>query len=457
MPSTLAAATACVAMFTAWQPGFQYATYVTDGTSAGTRKVTSISGGFYTSLNRNVLFSARQQSVGSELFITNGTTAGTQLVKDMNPGTLDGIPQAQFEPVGKSRMFARVGSRIVYGADNADKGFELWASNGTELGTTMIKEFYPGAFDGVRGVLSSTETFALVEAQNSAGKSLWVTNGTPGGTSMLMQTNDTANGLQASRFGTDKLLFTSNNGNELWVTNGLASGTRRIKAFTGCQPRDYRITNLKGFRDGPYAYFAGCATGQGYELWRTDGTPSGTVLVKNIAVDGQTVANSVPGDFYKAGKIVYFTAYSVANGRELWRTEGTPETTRIVKDIVPGPGSAEPVWFTRFGGRVVFAARTVVNGPLKLFVTNGTASGTIQIDNMAVFSAFANIGSKLVFGGSASPGRNIELWGTTGIAGSTQLIKSLMPGTESSEPQAFAPVVINNPGYFNSPASCPAQ
>ncbi|MFX0590982.1 ELWxxDGT repeat protein, partial [Glaesserella parasuis] len=56
-----------------------------------------------------------------------------------------------------------------------------------------------------------------------------------------------------------------------------------------------------------------------------------------------------------AGRRLFFTATSRAHGHELWVSEGTPETTRLVKDIRPGAedgnlenlvATGERLWFT---------------------------------------------------------------------------------------------------------------
>ena len=53
-----------------------------------------------------------------------------------------------------------------------------------------------------------------------------------------------------------------------------------------------------------------------HQLWKTDGTSSGTVQVKEFN------GNALPGDFTVLGNTLFFTAETIANGRELWRTDG---------------------------------------------------------------------------------------------------------------------------------------
>src|SRR5436853_601150 len=78
----------------------------------------------------------------------------------------------------------------------------------------------------------------------------------------------------------------------------------------------------------------------GYELWVTDGTAGGTVLVKDIFP-------GTPGSYPKNitalgnGKAV-FSATDGFDGRELWVTDGTTAGTYRVKDIGTGSSNSNP-------------------------------------------------------------------------------------------------------------------
>lgn len=72
----------------------------------------------------------------------------------------------------------------------------------------------------------------------------------------------------------------------------------------------------------------------GYELWKTDGTTAGTVMVKNIT----TIAGvgSSPFGFTVFNSALYFQANDGATGSELWKTDGTGDGTARMKDLCPG-------------------------------------------------------------------------------------------------------------------------
>ena len=87
---------------------------------------------------------------------------------------------------------------------------------------------------------------------------------------------------------------------------------------------------MKRFGGGKQVLFFIANDGaHGDELWRSDGTASGTVLVKDIGP-----GNSVTGWLTRGvGHSLLFSARTPALGEELWQSDGTPAGTRLVKDL----------------------------------------------------------------------------------------------------------------------------
>jgi len=135
-----------------------------------------------------------------------------------------------------------------------------------------------------------------------------------------------------------------------------------------------RSSSPRRFLDiGGRALFA-AASDEGEELWVTDGTPDGTKMVRDI--------NPGPGDssplFFPFGTSALFFATDALHGRELWRTDGTPAGTSLVKDITPGPASAIDLDRAVLqDGKLIFAVRSPANGqPATLWSSDGTPAGT---------------------------------------------------------------------------------
>src|SRR5919107_6452583 len=88
----------------------------------------------------------------------------------------------------------------------------------------------------------------------------------------------------------------------------------------------------------------------GEELWRSNGTRSGTRLVKDIdpgplvikKMENTETGSSVPDSVLRTKKSIYFQATTVKYGEELWKSDGTESGTKVVKDIVPGRGDSGP-------------------------------------------------------------------------------------------------------------------
>lgn len=93
--------------------------------------------------------------------------------------------------------------------------------------------------------------------------------------------------------------------------------------------------------------------------------------IKNVVVAGS------PEKGYKA----FFAATDEAHGEELWVTDGTPEGTKLVKDIVAGSSSSNVGYLTRFNDKVVFQAYTD-DADMELWISDGTEEGTYMVKDI---------------------------------------------------------------------------
>ena len=99
--------------------------------------------------------------------------------------------------------------------------------------------------------------------------------------------------------------------------------------------------------------FPAKTSAEGLELWISDGSESGTYLLKDINAG---TGDSDPNSFFAAFGKVYFNAFTIGEGKELWVTDGTPEGTQLVMDIEPGTQSSDPIPGDIYQGYLYFAA-----------------------------------------------------------------------------------------------------
>src|SRR5262245_43614118 len=89
--------------------------------------------------------------------------------------------------------------------------------------------------------------------------------------------------------------------------------------------------------------FMACPPTTGCELWRSNGTAAGTVLVKDIYPGPNGSSPLSESNSALLNGVRYFIATDPVHGRELWKSDGTAAGTVMVKDIVPGArGSIAP-------------------------------------------------------------------------------------------------------------------
>ena len=132
---------------------------------------------------------------------------------------------------------------------------------------------------------------------------------------------------------------------------------------------------------GATTFFAAWTPQTGYELWKSDGTEGGTVLVKDVQPGP---GSSLPGFFADDALLVdvngtlYFAADDGVTGSELWRSDGTEAGTLRVKDVRPGADGSSPASLVDVSGTLYFAADDGVNGG-ELWKSDGTEAGTVRV------------------------------------------------------------------------------
>ncbi len=236
------------------------------------------------------------------------------------------------------------------------------------------------------------------------------------------------------------LYFTANdgvNGVELWRSDGTASGTVMVKDINATAPgASSSPSGLTVFADS--LVFSANDGVNGVELWRSDGTPAGTTMVRDI---DPGPSHGSPYGFFPHGGALYFTATQALSGFELWRTDGTGPGTIQVADINPGMPGSTPQRFGALGSVLLFSAWHETFGE-ELWRSDGTTLGTTLVREIRPGRFVANIGeltrvgSVVVF--RADDGvRGEEVWRTDGTAAGTFVLRDIYPGARGSVPVAM--------------------
>lgn len=241
----------------------------------------------------------------------------------------------------------------------------------------------------------------------------------------------------------DKLMFIASLGNsnfyDLWTSDGTDEGTVRIIAANSNYPPVVTDGMTVWVNKIIYAANDGYF---GYEPWISDGTPNNTRMIKDIKPNNSNYS-SVDGSEPRYFKIFKDKAYFQADtwyGSQLFVTDGTTDGTVMLTKT--GTGDREPSGFIEFNDKLFFSCQNNFGTMAQLWVTDGTVDGTYEfkaIDNGYVPSGFPSIvyKNKLYFTANSSS-LGYELWVSDGTNSGTQLFKDINETMErGSSPHGF--------------------
>ena len=330
-------------------------------------------------------------------------------------------------------------------ADNGNAGRELWKSDGSIAGTTLVKDLTPGA--------ASSELVAMYQANGKAvfvtvvhhsnffdDYTLWSSDGTSAGTVQLMRFN-ACNSFQSTQVGDQVAIALSKNsplshGSEngydafVYFTDGTSAGTRLVKSHLSQDDGSGNLTEhvvMKLFTAGDRIVY----TTQEADIWSSDGTTAtdlssvfGTNALqfevqpsKMVQLDGKvlvpseglgkfwvtdgTVAGTVVHNVSVTGRLEPVGDSNTVVGDKYIFTEVEPGT--IVKRVkafdlsddsittlytTTGDGSAQIIKTYQFSDRIVFGVVNTDDLTTQLYTTDGTIAGTVKL---ADFTGFAQV------------------------------------------------------------------
>ncbi|MBN9682443.1 MULTISPECIES: hypothetical protein [unclassified Corallococcus] len=291
--------------------------------------------------------SGKAGSVQHELWKTDGTERGTVRLK------------AGLTPYLATNLMP-VGRRLFFAVTPSMESSELWTSDGTEAGTVQLLP--PESYRVIFGGAAVGDRLFFWTGYQSDPLTLWKSDGTPEGTVPL----GVMPGAHPSLTDPGVAL-----GDALYFPCGFGQGAPQL-----CRTDGQVVNAMTGtfgpegtplwpshltVQDDHLLFWAATPT-NGYALWRAGPGGEPTLLMQ---AQGGLSAVATPGPLVRSrpGGPFLFAASDGASGLELWRTDGTPEGTVRAADIAPGPLSSAPAWpLVPSGDRVFFPAWTPTHG-----------------------------------------------------------------------------------------------
>ena len=410
-------------VFSGLDPAGGLQPFVSDLTPAGTRPIAEIGGSLaassrpegLTALGDKVLFAACKGATGA-IRASDGTPAGTYPLPDTR------VPCPRYPP---PVSFERAGGFAFFFWKE-----ELWRTDGTRAGTRVLAagSFYDGVslgdrflyllnpvptppndFEAVLGLAggtgllgSSTVHFGfapgkLASAGNEAffiasparfpfPQGLWRTDGTAAGTyPLLVPATVLGVPLEVVHLGERTYLIAAREGGigeTVWSTDGTAAGTAPLAPAA-----DFRSPfDLVVFHGRIYFWaLSGPLPAPVYSLYGSDGTAAGTAIVKSVPlaplVTGQPLG-PLPPRLTVAGDLLFFRADDGVHGTEIWKSDGTPDGTAMVKDVNPGPDASLPDSLVAAGDGLLYFAATDGEHGVELWRSDGTEAGTTMVQDV---------------------------------------------------------------------------
>ena len=363
-----------------------------------------------------VLFTASNEGFLSRPHRSDGTAAGTISLTDPAGGELTDVPG----------FAVHQGSAYFFAQEATSGDVSLWKSDGTTAGTVPLESFAGLALlDSEWTALASStgDLYFALKYQVGAGLRwrLYRTDGTPGAAVQLADQAAIDFGSIELAAAADRAVLaveTDQFGEEIWVSDGTVAGTQLVDSAPG--PASGAPLYLTPF--GADVYYAGLSPGGARELFKSDGTPAGTVQVTNGSYQVIT-------DLYAGAGLLYFAGTEGVYGAEPWATTGAVGAEQLLADLFPGPGGSYPDALTELGGVLYCSATVSLEAGAELVAAGGGAPGVVidlKVDGSSDPRWTAAFAGTLYFDADGTfVGR--ELWSTDGSAAGTQLVADLAP------------------------------
>ncbi|MEO8503126.1 MAG: ELWxxDGT repeat protein [Acidobacteriota bacterium] len=372
-----------------------------------------------------------------------------------------GCPGGCGTPVDQT--FVRVGNRLVFVANDGLSGSEIWSTDGTPAGTRRLADICHGAcssgITNLRGALGLA--LFVARSSNQQGDELWASDGTPAGTRRISQfaagtpfeidVNGDVN--LAGEISNGAFTFLAQDLQkrvQVWSTTGTLASTRQV-ALLDSNGGSSAPSDMSALATG--VVFSACG-GDRVRIFRSDGATAGTSVLADpdpplpcgavpnppglstaasgaqvfflraetsstalwrVGADGSGLTKLATFDGSQAGPLVPYSGGVALLTRlpapdELWTSDGTLAGTHGV--ILPSNQNYFSGLHTALG-RFFFSSQPSGPGELRLWVSDGTQDGTVEIGSVGLNSELVSLGGKAYFLSGTG------LWSTDGTASGT--------------------------------------
>ena len=237
-------------------------------------------------------FSGFSYNYGPELWKTDGTLPNTNLVKDIY------IDNTLYYNGSSPSKFIKIGANIYFVARDGIHGYELWKTDGTAVGTQMVKDIDPDNNNN-GGPYALTEFNGFLYFVHS--------EGTP-------------------------------TSSQIWKTDGTEVGTIKVSNI----PNAYFSGSSEMFSFNNVLYFNFYNQDFGTELWKLDSNDNMSLLADiTPGTEG-----SFPNGFFEFNGYIYFTAVlnNVPSGYKTYKIADQSLSVETIKktnkiSIFPNPTS----------------------------------------------------------------------------------------------------------------------
>lgn len=343
---------------------------------------------------------------------TNSLNDAGLVSTDCEPWATDGGAAWQLANISATGQsvplhFTPLGGRALFTASSTETTRELWTTDGTAAGTSLVRSFQQAPLLGRAG-----PTRGVVWAADNSVPGLWVTDGTPTGTVLVPGVTTSTSFFMLEPFmpvGNEAWFGCATvGGNEPCRSDGTTGGTFRFANLVA----DDRPSNPTGFASMPGAAWFVTSAG---DLWKTDGTDAGT----------SRVLTESARPFHFRQPLV-----STAAGLSRFADAGL--------ELLTPPPFSPPTSFARVPGGLVFRHQVDAT-TAELWFTDGTPGGSRRVlSSTAAGITMAATFASATGQGVASPGPGLvffvaddgsgpQVWRTDGTAAGTQPLSALPP------------------------------